>query len=1418
MTGHWGEDAVGFRWTEQDSVDNRFQQMDTGQFFSGSIVLPAATIRPTTHTHKAICIRIGERNEAAICFDTELLRVVAGWTGPFLQMDGARYGLIVPPKVAGEVTFSSPAMPGWSHQGKFEDRRSNKPYGPLPREHARYGGLYLHGNRVVLKYTVGDTQVLDSPWFETLDGIPIVTRLMEIGPSDQELEVLVCGRDGVAAIMNSAEFETVCKLQEVAVTTVKIAPRRTVLRLMIAIAPRNKVSNIRLGEILKTAPRPSSLESLQQPSGTRWNERIETRGERAPTAGPFAIDNLQLPFDNPYRALMFVSGHDFFANGDAAICTAHGDVWRVSGLTDGLERLTWKRFATGLFQPLGLKIVDEKVCVVGRDQITRLHDRNADGEADYYENVNNEGQVTLNGHEYVTCLETDSHGNFYYLKGDSGSRTQHDGCLLRVSPDGQKLEVFATGLRNANGLGIGPRDEISVAPQEGEWTPASGIFFVKQGGFCGAMQIHHRPQPPTDFDRPICWLPRRVDNSSGGQVWVPEGKWGPLGGQLLHLSYGQCTMLLVLRESLENNAQVQGGAVTLPGKFASGVMRGRFHPIDGNLYVSGLRGWVTNATADGCFQRVRYTGQPLATPVQMRTYANGIALTFSEPLDRDRAEDPDSYRLEQWNYRWSAEYGSPELKPSQLGVEGRESVYVESASLLPDQRTVFLEIASLAPVWQLAIQCRVAPAGSEHQTRALYCTLHKIPTQTMDMNGLSRRRSHSHLTEDQRRQLAPGLIVRLEQDSESGKLQDVVRRRMAALHVNADEAATGQFRPGPFRAVFEGYLRANEPGQYQLRLTGIGTAGLFLNDQLIQDASDVSQSFDSDRKSPRHELLGYARVRIEYEQKLPGKDAEVQLLWRSESGVEEPVPPTAWWSSTADPALVSADQRREGHHAFQRLRCANCHSDSVDKAIATNEGPGLTNIGTLYHREWLVRWLLNPQSLRNDASMPRLLPNSATPMARQQAADLVAFLFQDNPQAVTKQTVAEDQSPLKEGERLWEELGCIGCHRMTRPEVKDDSNRISLHFVGLKYRHESLIDFLRRPHARYPAIRMPDFHLSSEEASALGVYLRSNSARRWDDGLDIPGGDAVGGRALAVQLRCTHCHDFGEKLARRESLRPVKRLTANSRSTNGCLSDAATSGASPHFPISNPTRAAIRTAMLDPQLDFQFIAAEQAQRLFVELRCQVCHLRDGVSSRLPELVAEEGVLGRPSESLPDLTWAGERFKSSWLTEFVSGQRIDRIRPQLKARMPAFPAYADQLARGFAAQHAVPLDASAANVLNATSGSDAAGSDAAVGYRLTLKDGGLDCRQCHGIGHQQPVVDERTRIAPGIDFVQVRDRLRYDFYRRFVLDPPRYEVNTKMPKLSADGKTTTVTHILDGNAPQQFDAIWSYIQTLRGDEP
>ena len=49
--------------------------------------------------------------------------------------------------------------------------------------------------------------------------------------------------------------------------------------------------------------------------------------------------------------------------------------------------------------------------------------------------------------------------------------------------------------------------------------------------------------------------------------------------------------------------------------------------------------------------------------------------------------------------------------------------------------------------------------------------------------------------------------------------------------------------------------------------------------------------------------------------------------------------------------------------------------------------------------------------------------------------------------------------------------------------------------------------------------------------------------------------------------------------------------------------------------------------------------------------------------------------------------------------------------------------------------------------------------------------------------------------------------------RFVLDPPRYDIGTRMPKFVTDGRITKVNHIYDGDARQQFDAIWWYLQSL-----
>jgi hypothetical protein len=233
--------------------------------------------------------------------------------------------------------------------------------------------------------------------------------------------------------------------------------------------------------------------------------------------------------------------------------------------------------------------------------------------------------------------------------------------------------------------------------------------------------MHKRSSAPTTYDSPLAWIPRAIDNSAGGQVWIPEKTWGPLAGQMLHLSFGRCTMMMVLRDS---NTPTQGAVVPLPGRFASGVCRGRFNPSDGHLYVTGLRGWQTAAVRDGCFQRVR-SQKPLPLPVDYTVEPHKVRITFSEPLDRELAEDIESYSAETWNYRWSSNYGSPDFSVTDPAKQGRDSLKIASARM-EDERTVILSLPGLREAHQLAITFNLETSKGEPIQSALHATVNTV--------------------------------------------------------------------------------------------------------------------------------------------------------------------------------------------------------------------------------------------------------------------------------------------------------------------------------------------------------------------------------------------------------------------------------------------------------------------------------------------------------------------------------------------------------------------------------------------------------------------------------------------------------------------------------------------------------------------
>jgi hypothetical protein len=677
------------RMTDPQWDDARFLKMDTGPAFNATfgmttdVIVNNRLVKQTSPiAYKGTAVKLTDgKNVGTVVFDRATCRIVAAWTGGYLQHSPRRFALLNTPTIpaGAKLLFNSAPAPGWADKdGKFP--AVAKPTAPL--EHLKYRGHYLNGDRVVFSYTVNGVGVLDTVKLETVNGQLVLVRTVRTDATN------------IPLTQNTGDGRQV-----------KFSPAKEA----------QATAFVYGGDVKGTA---DELTDLTKPGKTRWGKPLMTKQAKGDESGPFAVDTLTIPYDNPFNALFFCTGLDFLPDGRVALCTCHGDVW-LAKVDDKAGTVSWQRYATGLYHPLGLKVVDKKIVVLERGQLTRLHDNNDDGEADFYECVSNDWHTGSGEHSYDTCLETDPDGNFYFFKtGDTDLPS--GGTLIKVSKDGSKVETFATGFRHPIGMGMSPTGIMTGADQEGNYMPSTRIDQYTQGGFYGDLRAHHRKVAPTTYDPPLCWLPREVDNSAGGQVWVPTkgepgasatGDWSksPLAGLPLHLSYGRCRAYVLLRQEVEKGV-VQGGVAGLPLNFLSGSCRGRFDPA-GHLWVCGLNGWQTAAKADGSLQRVRYTGKPLDTVVKHQVTDKGVRLTFSRPLDKTTAENPANYKAAAWNYRWSPDYGSKRWKPSAPTIEGQDE-YAFMSATLENETTVFLKAAAgMSPVMQLQIGYNVKAKG-----------------------------------------------------------------------------------------------------------------------------------------------------------------------------------------------------------------------------------------------------------------------------------------------------------------------------------------------------------------------------------------------------------------------------------------------------------------------------------------------------------------------------------------------------------------------------------------------------------------------------------------------------------------------------------------------------------------------------------
>lgn len=472
-------------------------------------------------------------------------------------------------------------------------------------------------------------------------------------------------------------------------------------------------------------------------SKSNWPDTIETVATIGTSPEGIAVDILNHPDPNPYLAQMRLTGLDFFANQDQmAVTTWDGDVWLVSGLkstyvekpsADGGKqgKLQWRRIASGLFQPLGIKIVNEVIYLTCRDQLVILRDLNGDLETDFYECFNNDQQVTEHFHEFAMGLQRDDAGNFYYAKSARHALTAvvpHHGTLLRVSPDGSETTILATGFRAANGVCLNPDGSFVVTDQEGHWNPKNRINWVEPGKFYGNMFGYHNVTDSSDsaMTPPICWITNKFDRSPAELLWVPEGAWGPLSGKLLNLSYGYGRVFVVPFEDVRGTKQ--GGMCALPiADLPTGVMRGRFNPADQQLYACGMFAWAGSATQPGGLYRLRYTGARLSLPVGLHAKPNRMEIELTEEFDPRFAADPKNYSVTVWDLKRTANYGSEHYNERKLTIS---LIEVDSK-----KNKIALEFEQLKPTWGMEIKLKIKSPSGEIVERVIHNSVFKIGEQ-----------------------------------------------------------------------------------------------------------------------------------------------------------------------------------------------------------------------------------------------------------------------------------------------------------------------------------------------------------------------------------------------------------------------------------------------------------------------------------------------------------------------------------------------------------------------------------------------------------------------------------------------------------------------------------------------------------------
>ena len=398
-------------------------------------------------------------------------------------------------------------------------------------------------------------------------------------------------------------------------------------------------------------------------------------------------------------------------DGELAACFHRGEVMLYNP-----ETKAWRPFATGLHEPLGIYVEEEgTILVIQRAELTRLHDKDKDGIADFYEVVCNDWGVSGNYHEFTFGLVKDSQKNIYISLGtasngsgvreevrgpwnDNGGLTQdlflyggsygswkerkdavprmysrvpYRGCVLKITPGSPKAEVYATGFRTPNGLFMDADDQLWVSDNQGDWVGASKLHRVQTGKFYGhAASLLWDENPPdvVPATLPVEALEKRRTKSAS---LMPQGECANSITQIVSFKNGfgpgdgENSGNLIIGEMNHSrlvqylpdvvNGSHQGTATHLLATESLGMGNNRLLYANGgkDLYVGKTH--LSWPGREG-IKKITYKGTPYLMAESVKLTKKGFKIRFNSEISIP--EDKSAYEIESYRIAYHASYGS----------------------------------------------------------------------------------------------------------------------------------------------------------------------------------------------------------------------------------------------------------------------------------------------------------------------------------------------------------------------------------------------------------------------------------------------------------------------------------------------------------------------------------------------------------------------------------------------------------------------------------------------------------------------------------------------------------------------------------------------------------------------------------------